>query len=83
MDRNSFLSSILISERAAELGSFHRGRGLDAGRAGDPCHAGGFLACTAVLLRGLLVIAVPLDIADEALFFAHLLACSQIQTTKL
>ena len=48
-------------------------RGLDAGGAGDPCHAGGFFACTAVLLRGLLIIAVPLDITDEALFFAHLL----------
>ena len=46
---------------------------LDAGRAGDASHACRFLAGTAVLLGGFLIIAVPLDIADEALFFAHFL----------
>ncbi len=46
---------------------------LGAGGAGDAGHAGRFLAGTAVLFGGLLIIAVPLDITDEALFFAHFL----------
>jgi len=47
---------------------------LDAfGRAGDAAHPLRFFAFAAVDLRGLLVVAVPLDIADQAFLFAHLL----------
>ena len=50
-----------------------RRKSLWAGCAGDACHAGRFFAGATVPLGGLLIIAVPLDIADEALFFAHFL----------
>ena len=46
---------------------------LHAGGAGDTSHAGGFFAGAAVLLGGFFVIAVPLDITDEAFLLAHLL----------
>ena len=63
----------LFSKRVAELGLSVEYYLLDAGGAGDAGHACRFLAGAAVLLGGFLIVAVPLDITDQALFFAHLL----------
>ncbi len=54
--------------------SFRRKKSLDAGRAAadQASHPLGFAAFAAVLLGGLLVVAIPLDVANQTFFFAHL-----------
>jgi len=44
---------------------------LQVGRADQAGHPLGFAAFAAIAFRGFLVIAVSLDIPDQALFFAH------------
>ena len=46
---------------------------LDAVGAGNTCHPLGFFAFAAVRLRRFLIIAVALDVADQAFLLAHLL----------